>query len=94
MLQRTPLRARDRRRFPPGELRRRQLRRIVGRRNIHIVRTRSKQGNMSNTRKFTPLSSAVAGGTVVRVDNGFAQWGGAGMAHRTASFPIYRGVLR
>ena len=49
---------------------------------------------MSNTRKFTPLSSAFAGETVVRVDNGFAQWGGAGMAHRTASFPIYRGVLR
>jgi hypothetical protein len=49
---------------------------------------------MSNTRKFNPLSSALVGETVVRVDSGFAQWGGAGMAHRTASFPIYRGVLR
>jgi hypothetical protein len=30
----------------------------------------------------------------VRVDSGCAQWGGPDMAHRTASFPIYRGILR
>jgi hypothetical protein len=42
---------------------------------------------------FSPLSSAVAGETAARV-GGILIIGVPGMAHRTASFPIYRGVLR
>jgi hypothetical protein len=49
---------------------------------------------MFNARKFIPLSSAVAGETVVRVGDSRTSWGGIDMAHRTASFPIYRDVLR
>ena len=44
--------------------------------------------------KFTPLSSAVADATAARVGGILPTIGVPGMAHRTASFPIYRGVLR
>ena len=49
---------------------------------------------MIDTRKLLPLSSAVAGGTGARVDGGLRMIGVPGMAHRTASYPIYRGILR
>jgi hypothetical protein len=44
--------------------------------------------------KFTPLSSAVVGETAARVGGILRTSGVPRMAHRTASFPIYRGVLR
>jgi hypothetical protein len=49
---------------------------------------------MFNARKFIPHSSAVAGETVARVGDSRARVGAMDMAHRTASLPIYRGVLR
>jgi len=49
---------------------------------------------MFDARNFLPLSSAVAGETGVRVGGNLLTIGAPGMAHRTASFPIYRGVLR
>jgi len=48
---------------------------------------------MFDARNNFPLSSAVAGETAARV-GGILIIGVPGMAHRTASFPIYRGVLR
>ena len=48
---------------------------------------------MFDARNNFPLSSAVADGTAARV-GGILIIGVPGMAHRTASFPIYRGVLR
>jgi hypothetical protein len=44
---------------------------------------------MFNTRKHTPLSSAVAGATVMRVAGSLGINRLRDMAHRTASFPIY-----
>ena len=49
---------------------------------------------MFDARNFLPLSSAVAGETVTRVGGSLLTIGVPDMAHRTASFPIYRGVLR
>ena len=49
---------------------------------------------MFDARNFLPLSSAVAGETVARVSGSVRVIGVPGMAHRTASFPIYRGNLR
>ena len=49
---------------------------------------------MFDARNFIPLSSAVAGETAVRVGGSLRVIGVPGMAHRTASFPIYRGNLR
>ena len=49
---------------------------------------------MFNARKFIPHSSAVAGETVTRVGGSLLTIGVPDMAHRTASLPIYRGVLR
>jgi len=43
---------------------------------------------------FSPLSSAVAGETAARVGGILPIIGVPGMGHRTALFPIYRGVLR
>lgn len=48
---------------------------------------------MFDTRNFIPLSPAIAGETAARV-GGLQSIGVPGMAHRTASLPIYRGVLR
>ena len=47
---------------------------------------------MFDARKFTRLSSAIAGGTARRV--GLLIIGAPDMAHLTASFPSYRGILR
>ena len=49
---------------------------------------------MYDARNFLPLSSAVAGATGTRVGNRLPMIGVTGMAHRTASFPMYRGILR
>ena len=49
---------------------------------------------MFDARNSLPLSSAVAGATGTRVGNRLPMIGVTGMAHRTASFPIYRGILR
>ena len=49
---------------------------------------------MFDARNFLPLSSAIAGGTGARVGGRLPIIGVPGMAHRTASFPICRGVLR
>jgi hypothetical protein len=49
---------------------------------------------MFDARNFLPFSSAVAGETAVRVGGSLRVIGVPGMAHRTASFPIYRGSLR
>ena len=49
---------------------------------------------MFSAPNFLPLSSAIAGETVARVNGRFRVIGAPGMAHRTASFPIYRGNLR
>ena len=49
---------------------------------------------MFDARNSLPLSSAVAGGTVARVGGSLRMIGVPGMAHPTASFPIYRGSLR
>jgi hypothetical protein len=49
---------------------------------------------MSNARNAIPLSTAFAAGTVARVGGSRPGIGTLDMAHRTASFPIYRGVLR
>ena len=43
---------------------------------------------------FLPLSSAVADETTARVGGSLRMIGVPGMAHPTASFPIYRGSLR
>ena len=49
---------------------------------------------MFDARTFLPLSSAVAGETATRVGGSLLTIGVPSMAHRTASLPIYRGVLR
>lgn len=49
---------------------------------------------MFDARNLLPLSSAVADETATRVSGILLTIGVPGMAHRTASFPIYRGVLR
>jgi hypothetical protein len=49
---------------------------------------------MFDARNFLPLSAAVAGETVTRVGDSLLSIGVPDMAHRTASFPIYRGILR
>jgi hypothetical protein len=49
---------------------------------------------MFDTRNSIPLSSAVAGGAVARVGGSLRVIGVPGMAHPTASLPIYRGSLR
>jgi hypothetical protein len=49
---------------------------------------------MFDARNSIPLSSAVAGETATRVGGSLRVIGLPGMAHRTASFPIYRGNLR
>ncbi len=49
---------------------------------------------MFDARNFLPLSSAVAGETGTRVGGSLLTIGVPDMAHRTAPFPIYRGVLR
>ena len=49
---------------------------------------------MFDARNFLPLSSAVAGETAASVGGSLRVIGVPGMAHRTASFPIYRGKLR
>ena len=49
---------------------------------------------MFNARNVIPLSSAFAVKTVTRVGGSLLGIGAPDMAHRTASFPIYRGVLR
>ena len=49
---------------------------------------------MFDARNFLPLSSALAGEAAARVDGSLPMWGVPGMAHRTASFSIYRGILR
>jgi len=49
---------------------------------------------MLDARQLLPLSSAVAGETAARVGGSLRMIGVPGMAHRTASYPIYRGILR
>ena len=49
---------------------------------------------MYDARNFLPLSSAFAGATGTRVGNRLPMIGVTGMAHRTASLPMYRGILR
>ena len=49
---------------------------------------------MFDARNFPPLSSAAAGGTGTRVGGRLLTIGVPDMAHRTAPFPIYRGILR
>ena len=49
---------------------------------------------MFDARNFLPLSSAIAGGTGTRVGGSLLSIGVPDMAHRTAPFPIYRGILR
>lgn len=49
---------------------------------------------MFDARNFSRLSSAVPGETAARVGGILPTIGVPGMAHRTALFPIYRGVLR
>jgi hypothetical protein len=61
---------------------------------MRIITTSTKQEPMFDARNFLPLSSAVAGETVTRVGGRLLTIGVPGMAHRTASSPIYRGVLR
>jgi len=48
---------------------------------------------MSDTRKLTPLQSAIAAWTVERV-GGLVCTGRSGMTHPTVPFPIYRGLTR
>jgi hypothetical protein len=64
------------------------------RRNIGSIGTRSKLGPMFNARNIIPLPPAIAAGTVARVGGSLLCMEAPDMAHRTASFPIYRGVLR
>jgi len=47
---------------------------------------------MSNTRKISPLQSAIAAWTVLRV--GLVSTGRTDMAQPTVPFPIYRGLTR
>ena len=61
---------------------------------MQAITTQLKQGNMSDTRTHFPLSSALAGGAVPRACGSIPILGMPDMAHRTASFPIYRGVTR
>jgi hypothetical protein len=49
---------------------------------------------MDDARQLPPLTSAIAGGTVARAGGSLLSTGLPGMAHRTASFPIRRGVPR
>jgi hypothetical protein len=49
---------------------------------------------MFNARTFIPLPPAFAAGTVTCVGGSLVRIGAPDMAHRTASFPIYRGALR
>ena len=49
---------------------------------------------MFDARNAFPISSAIADGTIMRAGGSLPIAGMPGMAHRTASFPIYRGVLR
>jgi len=49
---------------------------------------------MFDTRKFLPLSSAIAGGTAARISGSHRAIGVPGMVHRTASLSSYRGSLR
>ena len=49
---------------------------------------------MSDARNFLPLSSALADETAARAGGNLPMWEVPGMAHRTASFSIYRGILR
>jgi hypothetical protein len=49
---------------------------------------------MTDVRKLLPLTSAIAGETAVRIGGSLRLIGAPGMAHRTDSFPIYRGNLR
>lgn len=49
---------------------------------------------MFNARNLLPLTSASAGGPVARVCGSRQIEWLPGMAHRTASFPICRGVSR
>ena len=63
-------------------------------RNMAIITTSTKQGPMFDARNFLPLSSAVAGATGTRVGSRLPLIGVTDMAHRTASFPMYRGILR
>jgi hypothetical protein len=49
---------------------------------------------MFDARNLLPLSSAVAVETAARVGGSLRVIGMPGMAHRTASFLIYRGNLR
>jgi hypothetical protein len=49
---------------------------------------------MFDARNFLPLSSAVAGETGTRIGRRLPSIGVPDMAHRTASFPICRGILR
>jgi len=49
---------------------------------------------MYDARNPLPLTSAIAGGTVARAGGSLLGRGLPDMAHRTASFPIRRGVPR
>jgi hypothetical protein len=49
---------------------------------------------MFDAPNFLSLSSAVAGETGTRVGGRLLTIGVPGMAHRTAPFPIHRGILR
>jgi hypothetical protein len=49
---------------------------------------------MHNAHKYIPLSSAIAAGTVVRVDGSHLCTWQPYMMLRTAPFPIYRGLTR
>ena len=49
---------------------------------------------MFNARTHIPLSSALEGETALRACGSIPILGMPDMAHRTASFPIYRGVTR
>jgi len=68
------------------------LRRPALRRSIDVNNTSPTRVNMSNTRKISPLQSAIAAWTVLRV--GLVSTGRTDMAQPTVPFPIYRGLTR
>ncbi len=89
-----PLRRRDSRRAAVAGRQYNRLPRQERRRSIGIDINRSIRGNMSNARKFVPLSSAIAGGTVMRADGGLVWTGRSDTTHPTVSIPICRGLMR
>ena len=88
------MRARDKRSFHGVQPAARRLPTDSLSRNMISITTQMKQRPMSDARNFLPLSSAGAGATGTRVGGHLPVIGVPDMAHRTASFPSYRGILR